>query len=62
MQFVVMTVGKTHSGKTTFGMELAKRIKQACVLDADILSEFLKTTYPILYQSDREKNSKEKTQ
>lgn len=57
-----MTVGKTHSGKTTFGMELAKKIKQSCVLDADILSEFLKTTYPILYQSDWKENSKEKTQ
>ena len=62
MQFVIMTVGKTHSGKTTFGMELAKKIKKSCVLDADILSEFLKTTYPVLYQSDREKNSEKKTQ
>ena len=62
MQFVIMTVGKTHSGKTTFGMELAKKIKRSCVLDADILSEFLKTTYPVLYQSDREKNSEKKTQ
>lgn len=61
MQFVVMTVGKTHSGKTTFGMELAKKIKKSCVLDADILSEFLKTTYPILYKSDWGKNN-EKTQ
>lgn len=56
-----MTVGKTHSGKTTFGMELAKKIKKSCVLDADILSEFLKTNYPVLYESDRKQNTQEKT-
>ncbi|MEI6775029.1 MAG: hypothetical protein WCL18_10070 [bacterium] len=43
-------------------MELAKKIKQSCVLDADILSEFLKTTYPVLYQSDWKENSQKKTQ
>lgn len=57
-----MTVGKTHSGKTTFGMELAKKIKKSCVLDSDVLSEFLKTTYPILYQSDWKNDTEGKTQ
>lgn len=61
MQYVIMTVGKTHSGKTTFGMQLAKKIKKSCVLDSDVLSEFLKTTYPALYQSDWGKNSVDKT-
>ena len=47
-----MTTGKTHSGKTTFGLELMKKIKKCCVLDFDILGNFFKTTYPWLYENN----------
>jgi len=62
MEFVVMTVGKTHSGKTTFGKELATKLKKACVLDSDVLAEFLKTTYPSLYNVDYNRDNNEFTQ
>ena len=57
MSFVIMTVGKTHSGKTTFGHKIAKKLKQYCLLDSDILAEFLKEYVPDLYKSDFVKNS-----
>ncbi|MFZ2150981.1 MAG: AAA family ATPase [Candidatus Absconditicoccaceae bacterium] len=62
MESVVMTVGKTHSGKTTFGKELAINLKKTCVLDSDVLAEFLKTTYPSLYNVDYNRDSNELTQ
>lgn len=57
MKFVIMTVGKTHSGKTTFWFELANKLKNSVVLDGDILAEFLEKTYPWLYSWDFKKNS-----
>lgn len=62
MEYVIMTVGKTHSGKTTFGKELANKLKRSCVLDFDILGDFFKVTYPWLYESNLFKNSKDSTQ
>ena len=53
MPFVIITVGKTHSGKTTFGKELAKKLKDKCILlDSDVLTDFLKDNFPGLYQGD----------
>lgn len=59
MQFVIMTVGKTHSGKTTFGKKLAKKLKYVCLLDSDEIAEFLKDKYPDLYDKDFAKDSNE---
>ena len=59
MQYVVMTVGKTHSGKSTFGKEIAKKLSASCLLDFDVLVEFLKTTYPWLYEASLFKTKKE---
>lgn len=61
MSFVLMTVGKTHSGKTTFGRELAKRLGPCCLLDSDEVAEFLKSKYPSVYQSDYEEGSEQPT-
>jgi len=47
-----MTVGKTHSGKTTFGKKLAKKLKHFCLLDSDEIAIFLKHRYPNLYNGD----------
>lgn len=59
MQFVIMTVGKTHSGKTTFGKKIAKKLKRSCVLDSDEIAEFLKDKYSELYNKDFSDNSNE---
>lgn len=52
-----MTVGKTHSGKTTFGKKLAQKIKNHILIDNDQITEFLKDEYSNLYNSDFLENS-----
>lgn len=47
-RFVIMTVGKTHSGKTTFARKLEKVITNSVVIDQDNHAEFLQSTYPLL--------------
>jgi predicted kinase len=56
-----MTIGKTHSGKTTFGRELAQRIEPCCLLDFDEVAEFLKDKYPNLYSHDYQEGTYELT-
>ena len=52
-----MTVGKTHSGKTTFGKKLAQKIKNNILIDNDQIAEFLKENYENLYSPDFLKDS-----
>lgn len=59
MSFVIMTVGKTHAGKTTFGKKIANKINNFCLLDSDEIAEFLKDKYPLLYNQDHSLNSNE---
>lgn len=40
-----MTVGKTHSGKSTFGQLLASRLGNACVIDQDNHAAFVNAHY-----------------
>lgn len=44
-RFVIMTVGKTHSGKTTFAKELEKKLVHSVMVDQDAHAEFLQTHY-----------------
>lgn len=44
-RLVIMTVGKTHSGKTTFAKELESILQQAVVIDQDIHAEFINKHY-----------------
>ncbi|WP_339217678.1 AAA family ATPase [Ornithinibacillus sp. FSL M8-0202] len=44
-RLVVITVGKTHSGKSTFARELEKELENAFVLDQDNHAEFINTYY-----------------
>ncbi|XXM70640.1 ATP-binding protein [Lysinibacillus sphaericus] len=44
-RFVIMTVGKTHSGKSTFAHELEKMMENAVVVDQDRHAEFINTYY-----------------
>lgn len=48
IRFVIMTVGKPHSGKTTFARNLEKEITNSVVIDQDNHAEFLQSTYPLL--------------
>ena len=47
-RLVIMTVGKTHSGKTTFARNLEKEMSNSVVIDQDNHAEFLQSTYPLL--------------
>lgn len=51
-RFVIMTVGKTHSGKTTFAKQLEKKLVDSVVVDQDTHAEFLQTHYPRLLPED----------
>ncbi|PEL86123.1 CRISPR-associated protein Cas2 [Bacillus wiedmannii] len=44
-RLVIITVGKTHSGKTTFAKELEKELPHAFVMDQDNQAEFINTHY-----------------
>jgi len=44
-RLVIMTVGKTHSGKTTFAKELESALQQAIVIDQDNHAEFINSYY-----------------
>jgi predicted kinase len=44
-RLVVMTVGKTHSGKTTFAKQLEAALQQAIVIDQDNHAEFINKHY-----------------
>ncbi|MDF2066530.1 AAA family ATPase [Bacillus sp. Cr_A10] len=48
MRFLIMTVGTTHSGKTTFANLLEKRLINSVVIDQDAQGEFLEKHYPSL--------------
>lgn len=49
---LIMLIGKTHSGKTTFAKELKKKIKNLIVLEADPIAIFMKENFPELRESD----------
>ncbi|MFC7686385.1 AAA family ATPase [Ureibacillus sp. GCM10028918] len=44
-RLVVITVGKTHSGKTTFARALEKELSHSLVIDQDNHAEFINTYY-----------------
>ncbi|WP_430787440.1 AAA family ATPase [Virgibacillus flavescens] len=44
-RLAIITVGKTHSGKTTFARALEKKLKNSIVVDQDNHAEFLNTYY-----------------
>jgi predicted kinase len=47
-RLVIMTVGKTHSGKTTFAKELEQHLINSIVIDQDNHAEFVNTYYKSL--------------
>jgi len=47
-RLVILTVGKTHSGKTTFANSLEKELSNTVVIDQDNHAEFIHTHYKSL--------------
>ena len=47
-RFVIITVGKTHSGKTTFAKSLEQQLDNSLVIDQDNHAEFINTYYKTL--------------
>jgi len=44
-RFVIITVGKTHSGKTTFARELEDQLNHSVVIDQDNHAEAIQTDH-----------------
>ncbi len=44
-RFVIITVGKTHSGKTTFAKYLEQKLPHSLVIDQDNHAEFINKYY-----------------
>jgi tRNA uridine 5-carbamoylmethylation protein Kti12 len=44
-RIVILTVGKTHSGKTTFAKALEHQLENSLVIDQDNQAEFINTHY-----------------
>ncbi|WP_335871842.1 AAA family ATPase [Bacillus sp. 2205SS5-2] len=44
-RLVIITVGKTHSGKTTFAKALERKLTNSFIMDQDNNAEFLNTYY-----------------
>jgi shikimate kinase len=47
-RFVIITVGKTHSGKSTFARALEKELANSITIDQDNQAEFINTYYKAL--------------
>ncbi|MBT2640480.1 AAA family ATPase [Bacillus sp. ISL-39] len=51
-RLMIITVGKTHSGKTTFARALEKELSNSTVMDQDTHAEFINTYYKKLQPKD----------
>jgi predicted kinase len=51
-RLVIMTVGKTHSGKTTFAKALEKELTNSLIIDQDNHAVFLNTFYKNLLPTE----------
>ena len=51
-RLVIITVGKTHSGKTTFERALEKELPHSFVMDQDNQAKFINTHYEILQPAE----------
>ncbi len=53
-RFVLLTVGKTHTGKSTFGKEIGSQIPNCVIIETDPIALFLRNTFPKLQALDLE--------
>ncbi|MEC0243622.1 AAA family ATPase [Paenibacillus dokdonensis] len=54
-RLVIITVGKTHSGKTTFAKALEQKLPNSVVIDQDNHAAFLSAYYKSLISSQDSK-------
>ena len=54
---LIMFIGKTHSGKTTFAKELEELKKDLLVLEADPIALFMRENFPKLRELDDKEHS-----
>ncbi|QXE01900.1 ATP-binding protein [Terribacillus sp. DMT04] len=57
-RYIIMTVGKTHSGKTTFAKELEEKLEHAVLIDQDNHASFLHDYYKKLVPKTAKKELK----
>ncbi|EMA6342860.1 ATP-binding protein [Bacillus cytotoxicus] len=53
-RYVILTIGKTHSGKSTFARKLEKELEHTVVIDQDEHAVFLQSVYPLLVPKEGE--------
>ncbi|MEK7093834.1 MAG: AAA family ATPase [Patescibacteria group bacterium] len=51
-RYTLLTIGKTHTGKTTLANELAPQIPRCVVLETDPIALFLKSSFTSLHTLD----------
>ena len=51
-RYVLLTIGKTHSGKSTFANEIISEIPNGVILETDPIALFLRATFPNLHALD----------
>ncbi|MDQ6466800.1 AAA family ATPase [Exiguobacterium acetylicum] len=52
MRTVLLTIGPTHAGKTTFAKKLACRLPSSLIIDQDLQARFLLEHYPDLVPTE----------
>jgi len=52
MRTVLLTIGPTHAGKTTFAKKLAYRLPSSLIIDQDLQARFLLEHYPDLVPTE----------
>lgn len=53
-RYCILTIGKTHSGKSTFARSLERDCSNCLIIDQDIQAAFLQSNYPKLVPTDGE--------
>lgn len=56
-KILIMFVGKTHCGKTTFANEIKKKIANLLVLEADPITVFMREKFPELREADDQEHN-----
>lgn len=57
-RITLLTIGKTHTGKTTFANGIAPRIPNCVILETDPVALFLKSSFPSLHALDLDHSGK----